>query len=1382
MTTGNVVEGNRIGLGIVGTSPLPNAIGVEIDDAASNSIGGSVPGAGNVISGNTGTAVLIHDDQASFNVVAGNDIGTSPDGMSAVPNGDGVVISGGAGLNTLGMPGDPGRNVISGNDTNAVFIGGAGALNAVQNNYIGLTADGTSALPNSGSGILISNSPSTMVGGDDPSLRNAISGNGQLGIGVGGPLATGTQIKGNDIGTDKDAAHSLGNGFGGVLVTTVQGGAGAPSQVVISGNVIGGNPNYAISLQGGTTGDQVVGNYIGISINGPSLPYTGIGIQILDSPGNTIGGSTKDSSNFIFNSAADPTGTNSDFGLGIEIGGSASTGNTVENNVIESNAGGGVVINNAAHGNTIGSGTIGLGNTIIQNGGSGVVIAGAGTNGNEVLGNRIGIDDTGLAKGNTAAGVLLNKNAANNIIGGSSAGDGNIISANLVGIQIQAGANANSILGNLIGTDIDGAFRDGFGNTQTGIFSVVAGPNTIGGSTDSSGTGAGNKILGNGIGIDIIGGTDDAGDTAQATTIEGNEIAHNAGYGIEIEHNASDNQIGGSDNADANSIHDNIKAGVYVDSGVGNAILHNRIFTNAGLGIDLAPEGRNVNQPPKTVGSGANNLPNTPVLNLATIDADNVSAERAVGTLEGLSSTIYTLEFFAGTVSQFSDGSEDDDAEHFVLSRTVTTNASGIALFDFLIPDGSVKAGAILRATATDPSGDTSEFSDPIEVQTDSDSDGIPDESEDVNGGDANLDGTPDSQQSNVVTVPDALNQNSFVTFVAPAGVSFQAMRPEENPSPDDAPVATQFGLGFFDFTLVGLTPGQHVAVQMILPVTVGSPTSYWRYGATPGNPSPHWFDWLYNPSTDTGAGQRQCHHAPFRRRARGDEDLTANGNIVDAGGPAFASPFTVTNTNDNGAGSLRQAILNANANPGVDEITFDIPGTGLPTIDLLSPLPAITDPVTIDGLALPPSEADDQGTDGTTPLVELDGSQAGPGAVGLTLDAGSSTIQGLFIEHFSGDGILIAATATSDGNGETIASSIIEGNGAFGVEIDDVAGNLLQGDVISGNASGGVDIRGSDSIEDDLLQDRIGTESDGTSPLGNGGPGVLLEDGTNRNAIGIGDPNDGNTIAFNAGAGVETRDATNNFVKANSIYANGGLGIDLGSDGVTPNDPHDSDGEQNFPVLTSVVSYGGVVDVIGTITSTPNSSIHVEFYASDAADPSGFGEGRTFLGGSDVNTDATGAASFDVSFAQTVVPGTLHHGNRQRERNVRVLSRGRGPDVSGSRLYRQHDRRRERRRPRSGALLATGSHPRRQQPPGPGHHPLRPPRLGSGHRAAVAPTRHHRPRDHRRRQPAGLPGLASGRAGRVAGGARGRRPGCHRRRQHHPGAGHQSVPGKLEL
>src|SRR5262249_54331948 len=136
-----------------------------------------------------------------------------------------------------------------------------------------------------------------------------------------------------------------------------------------------------------------------------------------------------------------------------------------------------------------------------------------------------------------------------------------------------------------------------------------------------------------------------------------------------------------------------------------------------------------------------------------------------------------------------------------------------------------------------------------------------------------------------------------------------------------------------------------------------------------------------------------------------GDDDLSGDGTIAQLGGPGSPDAYTVTNTSDSGPGSLRQAIINANANPFSD-ITFEIPGPAPHLIQPLSPLPTITSTMTIDGLALPPSEAGFN-LEATTPQVEIDGSLAGPGADGLTIDSQFSTVQGLDISRFSGDGIL---------------------------------------------------------------------------------------------------------------------------------------------------------------------------------------------------------------------------------------------------------------------------------------------------------------------------------------------------------------------------------------
>src|SRR4051794_18212721 len=121
---------------------------------------------------------------------------------------------------------------------------------------------------------------------------------------------------------------------------------------------------------------------------------------------------------------------------------------------------------------------------------------------------------------------------------------------------------------------------------------------------------------------------------------------------------------------------------------------------------------------------------------------------------------------------------------------------------------------------------------------------------------------------------------------------------------------------------------------------------------------------------------------------------------------PASADTYTVTTTSDSGSGSLRQAILNANAHSGSDDITFAIPPAqctsagGVCTISPTSALPTINDPVLIRATSQP-------GWTGT-PLIELNGSNAGDFVDGLTITAGQSQVQGFAINRFRGNGIVL--------------------------------------------------------------------------------------------------------------------------------------------------------------------------------------------------------------------------------------------------------------------------------------------------------------------------------------------------------------------------------------
>ncbi len=242
------------------------------------------------------------------------------------------------------------------------------------------------------------------------------------------------------------------------------------------------------------------------------------------------------------------------------------------------------------------------------------------------------------------------------------------------------------------------------------------------------------------------------------------------------------------------------------------------------------------------------------------------------------------------------------------------------------------------------------------------------------------------------------------------------------------------------------------------------------------------------------------------------------------------ANVFIVTNTNDSGAGSLRQAILDANSTSNLvepDVIRFNI-GTGAQTINLTSALPVINEAVVIDGTTQP-------GYAGT-PLIQLDGSSAGAGASGLEVSAGGSTIKGLVISNFDGSGISIhtAGGNTIQGNyiGTDAAGTADAGNGDYGINVNNSAGNLIggpdpgDGNVISGNDLSGVMLYGAGTTGNTVQGNLIGTNAAGTAAVANTHDGIRLVNGASSNAIGGTTAGERNVISGNADDGIELNDA----------------------------------------------------------------------------------------------------------------------------------------------------------------------------------------------------------------------------------------------------------------
>lgn len=193
-------------------------------------------------------------------------------------------------------------------------------------------------------------------------------------------------------------------------------------------------------------------------------------------------------------------------------------------------------------------------------------------------------------------------------------------------------------------------------------------------------------------------------------------------------------------------------------------------------------------------------------------------------------------------------------------------------------------------------------------------------------------------------------------------------------------------------------------------------------------------------------------------------------------------------------------------------------------------------------------------------------------------------------------------------------------------------------GNVISGNTQGaGVLVaQGATSPTGDttIAGNVIGLAGDGKTPLGNQ-VGVWLDWVTGTT---VGTPRDPNTIAENGeGVVVDGDGAYGDTISANSIFGNGLIGIDLNADGVTLNDPGDSDtgsnGLQNFPVIASVTRQGGQLLIGGTLNSRPFGTYRLEFFADASCDPSGYGQGQTYLGAKTVIADAFGNVTFAAKF-----------------------------------------------------------------------------------------------------------------------------------------------------
>ena len=432
------------------------------------------------------------------------------------------------------------------------------------------------------------------------------------------------------------------------------------------------------------SGNHIAGNFIGTGAGGASDLGNGrAGVRIVGGTNNTIGGTSRAARNILSGNGFE--------GIAFE----GASGNAVQGNYIGTDATGTAALGNffgihATHSDdaVVGGTTSGARNVISGNEELGLwVEVGERT---VIRGNYVGTAATGMAPlGNDGFGIFL-ASSPDTIVGGTTAGAGNIVSANgSDGIRLVVSSGA-IVQGNKIGTKADGS--GDLGNEGTGV-NEEAGIPSVGVVIGGAVPGAGNSIAHNrddGVGIFL--GTD--------ITVQGNGIVSNGRNGMFLR--GEDATVVG------NAIIGNAESGVEVIlGGESNSILSNQILGNGKLGIDLSGGTEDANgvtandtDDPDT---GANDLQNFPVLSSALRAANGVTT--VTGSLNSTPNREFTIQFFLADT----EASNHGEAVILLGGKTITTNSGGDA--SFTSATAALSPGQEVTATATDTTtGDTSEF------------------------------------------------------------------------------------------------------------------------------------------------------------------------------------------------------------------------------------------------------------------------------------------------------------------------------------------------------------------------------------------------------------------------------------------------------------------------------------------------------------------------------------------------------------------------------------------------------------------------------------------------------------------------------------------------
>lgn len=1254
-TGGNVLQANFIGTDTTGKTSLGNAgYGIWIDNGGSaNLIGGTTAGLGNIISGNGDSGIYVYYTSTGANIIQGNLIGTDITGSIDLGNGANGIYINKSNSNMVGgtLPGA--RNIISGNNMIGIRVDGRdgmsgspnyGNFTVIQGNYIGTNASGDSAIPNTSGGIsILGAATSTQIGGSSFGAGNLVSGNGGSGIGLSldywatlNLAPTSTIITGNKVGTDAAGSRRLGNsGYGIIMYAAASSTVGGTTPA--AGNLIGANSLGGISVESGSTAaggnNSIRGNWIGTDSTGSlNLGNQGDGIRLIYwQSGNTIGGS---------GSAGNTIAYNQRHGVYLDISWRGS--NIISGNAIFSNGGDGIAISAASSTdpNSISN------NRIYSNG---------------ILGIDLGLD--GVTLNDPQDGDYGPNGLQNYPTLGPISSDGSLMT-------ISGSLNSKPSLGYRV---------DVFSNTLC----------------DPSGYGEGQTYLGS-----TTLSTDSAGYASFIMTVPASSVAGHYLTAVAENNGASEfspcvDYFSGVPGAPMlvsptgtvnttfsplfvwNRLDDASIYRLWVDGPSGN-VINQTIGANVAcaattcslLSPQQLPNGAYTwkMQASNTKGSGPwsgtqafnISLP-APSMAMLVTPAGDITSRAPTFTWNAVSTA---TRYFLSVDSQSGNVIGQWLDANAVCAGAVCSIASPVQL--------DYNVALTWKIQTQNPTGDgpwssANSFTvRPLTVNT----------TDDLDNG---------ACMPSHCSLREALNASNMlpgqdtIAFNIPGSGPF-SIKPT-TVLPAIADVVTVDGAtqpGYSGVPLVEVNGSLTGTASGAVGLTINAPNSVVRGLVMNGWPG--------------GAIVLQSNGNVIEGNYLGT-DLTG---MVGLNNNRFGVQINNTSNNRIGgtstsvrniiSGNIQQGILLSGASPSGNLIQgnyigTDVTGTRIVSNDYGIFLAGTGNTV---GGTVPGAQNLISGNKTDNVVLKGVSGHAGPD---------NNFIQGNLIGTDVTGTLALRATATSAGiyflqtSGNTIggtnaaARNIISGNSDAGIQLNssdniiqgnyigtDISGTMAlangvgisifpgnnnlvggktpgSGNLISGNTNQGINVVNANG---NVIQgNKIGTNAAGTAALGNNGDGIMIQiNGVYNTTIGGPETAAQNIIAYNGHNGVTVYLSTGNLIQGNRIYSNGALGIDLKDAGVAPNDSGDADSGgnnvQNYPVLSSTVSNGSITAFQGVLNSTPNGIFRLDFYSNSACDPSGYGEGQTYLGSTSVLTDGSGNAAFRATLPSGLSTGTI--------------------------------------------------------------------------------------------------------------------------------------------